>query len=91
MCVFDFVGDKIFLKKVMNELDNFVCSIMPIIEKFFRYVIVRGYVSILFGRTRTTEDIDVIVDPRGVSLKKMRIFYTKSPSRPLRGDLYTDC
>jgi hypothetical protein len=28
----------------------------------FNYVIVAGYVAILLGRTRTTDDVDVVVD-----------------------------
>ena len=28
----------------------------------FNYIIVAGYVAILLGRTRTTDDVDVVVD-----------------------------
>jgi len=52
---------EIILKnKVLNVLDEFACGVFPIIEKFFDYVIVGGYVAILLGRTRTTEDIDTV-------------------------------
>ena len=35
---------------------------MNILEKYTSYVIVSGYVSILFGRSRATEDVDLIMD-----------------------------
>lgn len=50
------------LDKVENELDKFVLEFVKILEKHVRYVIVSGYVVILFGRTRATEDIDMIVE-----------------------------
>ncbi|MBI2141461.1 hypothetical protein HYU16_03480, partial [Candidatus Woesearchaeota archaeon] len=54
----EFVDDKtIKLDKVLNELDKFVLKFIKILEKHADYVIVSGYVSILFGRSRSTEDI----------------------------------
>ncbi|MBI2043021.1 hypothetical protein HYT25_01390 [Candidatus Pacearchaeota archaeon] len=47
--------------KVLNELDKFVIDFINILEKFKDYVIVSGYVSILLGRTRATEDVDLLV------------------------------
>lgn len=49
------------LNKVMNELDDFIFEFIKILEKHADYVIVSGYVSILFGRARATEDIDVLI------------------------------
>ena len=48
--------------KVVTALDRFVASVTEIIEQYARYVIVSGYVAILFGRARGTEDIDLLVD-----------------------------
>lgn len=49
------------LDKVMNELDKFVLKFVKILEKHTDYVIVSGYVAILFGRDRATDDIDIII------------------------------
>ncbi len=58
----EFVDDKtIKLDKVLNELDKFVLKFIKILEKHADYVIVSGYVSILFGRSRATEDIDIFI------------------------------
>ncbi|MBI2176410.1 hypothetical protein HYU40_03640 [Candidatus Woesearchaeota archaeon] len=49
------------LDKILNELDAFVLKFIKILEKHADYVIVSGYVSILFGRSRSTEDIDIFI------------------------------
>lgn len=49
------------LDKILNDLDRFVLKFVKILEKHADYVIVSGYVSILFGRSRSTEDIDVFI------------------------------
>lgn len=51
------------LDKVVNELDKFVLNFIKILEKHTDYVIVSGYVSILLGRSRSTEDVDMFVKP----------------------------
>ncbi len=50
------------LDKVKTELDEFLLDFIRILEKHTKYAIISGYVSILFGRTRGTEDIDVIIE-----------------------------
>jgi hypothetical protein len=50
------------LDKVKTELDSLLIDFIKILEKHTKYVIISGYVSILFGRTRGTEDIDVIIE-----------------------------
>lgn len=58
----EFIDEKtIRLSKVVNELDKFVIRFIRILEKHAEYVIVSGYVAILFGRSRATEDIDVFI------------------------------
>jgi len=47
--------------KVLNELDEFVIDFLKILEKYTDYVIISGYVSILLGRARATEDIDIFI------------------------------
>jgi len=57
-----FINNKtIQLDKIMNELDRFVIRFIRILEKHAAYVIVSGYVSLLFGRARSTEDIDIFI------------------------------
>lgn len=51
------------LDKVINELDKFVLDFIKILEKHTDYVIISGYVSILLGRSRSTEDVDMFVKP----------------------------
>lgn len=58
----EFIDEKtIRLDKVVNELDRFVLRFIKILEKHAEYVIVSGYVAILFGRSRATEDIDIFI------------------------------
>lgn len=53
---------RIKLDKKINKLDEFVLNFTEILERNnVRYVVVSGYVAILFGRSRITEDVDIIV------------------------------
>ena len=45
----------------LNDLDKFVLEFIKILEKHSKYVIVSGYVSILLGRSRSTEDVDLLI------------------------------
>ena len=49
------------LHKELSMLDKLAISVFPIIEKYANYVVISGYVSILFGRTRVSEDIDAFI------------------------------
>ena len=49
------------MNKTLSELDLFVLQFLRILEKHTPYVIISGYVSILLGRTRATEDIDIFI------------------------------
>ena len=49
------------LDKEINELDKFVFKFVKILQKHTAYVIVSGYVAILLGRSRSTEDIGVFI------------------------------
>ena len=49
---------EIILNKSINELDKFVLDFCSNLED---YVLVSGYVSILFGRSRATEDVDLLI------------------------------
>ncbi len=47
----------------LNELDCFTLKFVQILNEMgINYVVVSGYVSILFGRSRLSEDIDVLIE-----------------------------
>lgn len=55
-------GKNIYIKnKVFSKLDIFVIDFINVLKKYVDYVVVSGYVSILFGRSRGTEDIDILI------------------------------
>ncbi len=59
-----FVSEKkIKLEKPVNKLDQFVLHFIRIVEKYVDYVIISGYVAILLGRSRATEDVDLFIKP----------------------------
>jgi len=49
---------EINLNRKLNALDKFVIDFISLLDN---YVIVSGYVSILFGRSRATEDVDLLI------------------------------
>lgn len=54
-------GDIIVINRKLTELDFFVKDFLDILKKHSDYLIVSGFVSISTGRTRGTEDVDVLV------------------------------
>jgi|SRR3989344_1973616 len=54
-------GDTIVLNRELTSLDFFVKDFLSILKKYSGYLIVSGFVSISTGRTRGTEDIDIIL------------------------------
>jgi len=52
---------EIILNRELSNLDKFVLDFIKILEKYADYVIISGYISILLGRTRATEDVDILV------------------------------
>ena len=51
----------IILRRKLSNLDSFVLDFIRLLEKYADYVIISGYVAILLGRSRATEDIDMII------------------------------
>ncbi len=51
---------KIKLEKSLNKLDKFTIKFCKTISPL-KYVLISGYVSILFGRSRSSEDIDIFI------------------------------
>lgn len=45
-----------------NVLDQFCIKFCSIVEKYCKYIVVSGFVAISSGRTRATEDIDMIIE-----------------------------
>jgi len=71
----DYNSDKRELKinRKMNNLDKFVYNFVSLLEKHIGYVIVSGYVSIVSGRSRATEDVDLLI-PKMSKEKFVEIF-----------------
>src|SRR3989344_5093910 len=53
-------GDTIVINRELNELDLFVKDFLDMFKKFTNYLLVSGYVSITSGRSRATEDVDIL-------------------------------
>ena len=59
----DVSDGRIVLNKELNDLDKLVVDFVSVLDKSnVNYVLVSGYVAILFGRSRSSEDIDLIVE-----------------------------
>ncbi|MCD6575674.1 MAG: hypothetical protein J7K73_00770 [Nanoarchaeota archaeon] len=59
----EFSKDSIRLNRPLTKLDIFVIKFLSILDSNdINYVLVSGYVPILFGRTRMTEDVDVLTE-----------------------------
>ena len=58
---FQLENDTIIINRELSELDIFVKDFVQVLKKHSDYLIVSGYVSISTGRTRGTEDVDIIV------------------------------
>ncbi len=51
----------IIIQRDLTELDRFVKRFLKVLKRHSDYLIVSGFVSICCGRTRSTEDVDVLV------------------------------
>jgi len=57
--------------KDRNILDKFCEEFCAIVEKHCQYIIVSGFVAIASGRTRGTEDIDMIIEKVSFNIFKL--------------------
>lgn len=58
-----FAGKKIIFERTLSSLDRFVINFVKILEKHrVKYAVVSGYVAIVFGRSRNTEDVDILAE-----------------------------
>jgi len=55
---YDVAKKEIILNRKISNLDKFVIDFCGLLKN---YVLVSGYVSILFGRSRATEDVDLLI------------------------------
>lgn len=70
-----------------NILDEFVIDFCRIIEKYCKYIICSGFVAIAHGRSRGTEDIDMICEPLNLEkFKKLHDDLIKNGFECLYGD-----
>ncbi|MDP7323803.1 MAG: hypothetical protein QF632_03520 [Candidatus Woesearchaeota archaeon] len=46
-----------------SDLDKFVIKFTKLLTKYSKYVIISGYVAILLGRNRSTDDVDILIPP----------------------------
>jgi hypothetical protein len=53
--------NEIRIERELSDLDIFALDFIRILRKHSGYTIVSGYVSILLGRARASEDIDIII------------------------------
>ena len=49
------------IDRELSDLDTFTIDFVKILKKYTKYVLVSGYVSILLGRSRSSEDVDIII------------------------------
>lgn len=70
---FEIKNREIVIDKEINKIDEFLFKLLDTIEKHVKYVIVGGYVSIFFGRSRATEDIDLFIE--NTSYKRFEALY----------------
>lgn len=59
----EYKDNEIIMDKVENDLDKLSVKFFSILEKHVEYVVISGYVSILLGRSRATEDVDAFIRP----------------------------
>jgi len=62
MVKFKIVNNELTIAKTITKLDQFAFDVIDVLKKYTNYVIISGYVSIFFGRSRATEDIDMFID-----------------------------
>jgi len=63
----------IIINRELTELDLFLKDFLEVLKKHSDYLVVSGFVSISTGRTRGTEDIDILV-PLSDEIKFKELF-----------------
>ncbi|MDP2766676.1 MAG: hypothetical protein Q8O41_04380 [Candidatus Methanoperedens sp.] len=72
----EFKEDKIIFDRELSLLDSFVLSFTEhLVMNKIKYVIISGYVAILFGRSRISEDVDILIEH--ISFEKFLKFWSE--------------
>ncbi len=59
----DYSKSKIVFNRELSNLDELVLQFCGILHRLdIKYVIISGYIAILFGRSRNTEDVDLFIE-----------------------------
>ncbi len=64
---------EIICDRELSNLDKLTLKFIRILEKHLDYVIISGYVAILLGRSRATEDVDIFI--KKIDKAKFFVFY----------------
>lgn len=60
---FEYSKNKIVFNRKLTNLDELVLRFCAILHRLdIHYVIISGYIAILFGRSRNTEDVDLFIE-----------------------------
>lgn len=60
----EYTKEHIKFEKVLSALDEFTLEFTAVLDaQKIKYVLIAGYVAILFGRSRSSEDIDLFIEP----------------------------
>ncbi len=71
---FEFNKSQIKFERELSDLDKLVIKFVKILDKVeIDYVIISGYIAILFGRSRNTEDVDLFIEE--TSFEKFKRFW----------------
>ena len=70
---YDRTKREIKLSRRLSNLDKLVLEFVNILKKHVRYVIISGYISILLGRARATEDVDLFIEK--INKEKFAVLY----------------
>ncbi|MBS3749255.1 MAG: hypothetical protein KGY65_08445 [Candidatus Thermoplasmatota archaeon] len=54
-------SEHIEIDRELSDLDKFTIEFTNILKKYIDYVIISGYVAIVLGRARASEDVDIII------------------------------
>ena len=71
-----FSKSEIKFEKELNSLDKFTIDFADILNRLsIKYVLVSGYVSILFGRNRSSEDVDIFIED--IDFKRFQLLWNE--------------
>lgn len=73
---FEFSEKRIVFNRELSYLDKLVIDFTEILSELkIDYVIISGYIAILFGRSRNTEDVDLFIEK--MDFNKFELFWNK--------------